>query len=98
MIHVTRLFEQEDVGESDEQYRGGKAIKEPNDHARGCEAEHDKVNIHAAAGPGPHPTESVIREIDNRFNKVTSDPTVSEVAINFPKQDAAEKDAEENQE
>lgn len=98
VIQVPRLFQQEKVCEGQKKDRRGKAVKEPQHHAGSGHTEDKKVNVHPASGPRLNPTEPVVSKIDNRFNKVTADPIVGIVAINFPKHDAAEDDAEENEE
>src|SRR5687767_814981 len=98
MIQITRLVQQKNVRESKKENRRRNAVKKSRHHASGRQAEHNEVNVHPRPGPGFYPTESVVSESDGRFNVVTRDPVVGEVAINLPQHDAAEEDAEENEE
>ena len=98
MVQITRLVQQEGVCESKEKDRRGNAVKKPGHHTSGCQTEHKKVNVHPAARPRLHPTETVVSKSESRFDEVTRDPAVCEVAVDFPQHDAAEENAEENQE
>src|SRR5215216_5729820 len=84
VIQITCLVQQKKVCESKKQDRRGNAVKEPQHHTSGCQTEHKKVNVHPVPRPGLHPTEPVVSKSDSRFNVVTRDPAVSEVAIDFP--------------
>ena len=98
VIHITRLVQQEEVCERKKKYRRGDAVKKTHHHTGSGQTKHDEVDVHPMSRPWLHPTESVVSKIDNRFNEVTTDPTVSEVTIRFPQHNSAEEDAEKHEE
>ena len=98
VIQITRLVQQEKICESEKKDGRGDAIKKTHHHTSSGQTEYEEVDVHPGPRPWLHPTESVVSKSESRFDEVTIDPTVSEVAIDFPQHDAAEEDTEEHQE
>ena len=98
VIQITRLVQQEKICESKKKDVRGDAIKKTYHHTSSGQTEYEEVDVHPGPWPWLHPTETVVSESESRFNEVTRDPAVTEVAIDLPQHDAAEEDAEEHQE
>ena len=90
------MIEKKYIGEPEEEKRGGNSIEEANSDADRDYAKGNEMNVHTIAWPRLYPTESVVSEVDDWLDVVTTDPTMCEIAVNFPRHDDAENDAEKD--
>ena len=79
MIQVARLFEQEDVAETDEKQGGGNAVKQPQGDQQGQQAQSQEMPIHAVASPRRHPVKPEVAKMELRL-----DPALAEIPHDHP--------------
>ena len=97
MVEIARLFEEEDVGVANAEQNGGDAIEQSEDDQHGQDAQHQEVPVHAVAGPGRHPVETEIPEVERRLDPVLGDPALAEIAYHHPQHQEPEKDPRHHQ-
>src|SRR6185436_15017924 len=95
---ISSLVQHEDVGETEEKEGRRQPVAEADGDAGSQDAENKEVDVHATTRPRFDPTESVVSEVDGRFDVIPADPVMSEIAVDLPKHYRAENDPEEDQE
>ena len=94
VVEVVRLFEQEDVGEGQEEEHGTDPVPQPDHDEEREDGQGHEVEVHPDAGPRPDPLEPGVGEGPLGTDPVALDPAIAEIAVDLPEHDRAEEDPE----
>src|SRR5438105_9623697 len=97
MVEIGSLIEQEAVGKTEKEKRRTQMVEKARRDEEREQAEDGPEDIHSVARPRLHPEKSIIFEQELRFDPVTRDPAVMEIAGNLPHHQKPQRDAEENE-